>query len=111
MFSGETASLSEFGLSTEQQQYFQEMELHTRVDIFSKLLITNRLGKAIDGLPWTTKLFGADLGQIASRLTRLHHPRMPKNTAKPWRSRNASKRDFATNPQHHPICWMYSTMR
>ena len=32
-----------------------------RLDIFSELLLINRLAKAVEGLPWTTKVLGSRL--------------------------------------------------
>lgn len=77
VFAGDTRPLAELGLSAGQQQCFLEMD-HQRVETFSKLLVTNRLGKAMDGLPWTTKLLGSDLGQIAFEFNQASPPKDAK---------------------------------
>ncbi|MCC6166860.1 MAG: hypothetical protein IT329_06485 [Caldilineaceae bacterium] len=77
VFAGDTRPLAELGLSAEQQQYFLQMD-HKRVEIFSRLLVTNRLGKAMDGLPWTTKILGSELGQIAYEFNQASPPKDAK---------------------------------
>lgn len=64
VFQGDNACLKEYDLSNEQKQHLLQLN-DERVEIFSELLITNRLSKAIEGLPLTTHLLGEVLWSTA----------------------------------------------
>jgi hypothetical protein len=77
VFAGEPGALAGLGLSQEQQEHLRGMETE-RVEIYSELLVVNRLTKAMEGLPWTTHLLGTELWPIANDFNQARPPEHAK---------------------------------
>jgi hypothetical protein len=70
-------ALAEYALADEDRQRLRELDVE-RVEIFAELLVANRLSKAIEALPWTTRLLASDLGRLAAEFNQRCPPRDSK---------------------------------
>lgn len=64
VFRSDTEAMQRLGLTAEQGRQMREID-HQRVELFAELLVINRLSKAMEGLPMTTQLLGADIWNVA----------------------------------------------
>jgi len=66
-----------WSLSADQETTLRMID-RERLEIFAELLILNRLGKAAEGLPWTTKLLGTDIWALAQDFNQAWPPQQTK---------------------------------
>lgn len=77
VFSSEQVPAIAKGVSPEEEQRLRAFD-RERLEIFAELLIVNRLGKAAEGLPWTTQLLGGEIWQIAQEFNQASPPKLSK---------------------------------
>jgi hypothetical protein len=71
---GNLKALEDLGLSRQQAVYLSEID-RERLEMFSDLLVVNRMSKAVEGLPLTTRLLVDRLREIAADFAQRSPPR------------------------------------